>query len=53
MITWALLSNRSGQELFVLNTHFPYGRDADEARPQTTRLILDKLATLPKGLPVL
>lgn len=53
MITWGLLSNKSGQELFVLNTHFPYGGDADEARRQTTRLILEKVETLSKDLPVL
>ena len=53
MITWGILNNRAGRKLFVMNTHFPYGREADEARRQTARLIREKLVTLPKELPVL
>lgn len=53
MITWGMLSDTGARELMVVNTHFPYGRNADEARRQTARLIAEKLATLPRGLPVL
>jgi endonuclease/exonuclease/phosphatase family metal-dependent hydrolase len=53
MITWGLLNNKNDRNLFVLNTHFPYGRDADEARRHTARLIIEKISTLPRYLPVL
>jgi endonuclease/exonuclease/phosphatase family metal-dependent hydrolase len=52
MITWGMLSHGGGSPIFVMNTHFPYGRNADEARRQTARLVREKLATLPEGLPV-
>jgi endonuclease/exonuclease/phosphatase family metal-dependent hydrolase len=51
MITWGLLTDQSGRELFAMNTHFPYGKTADEARYETARLIIEKLATLPKDQP--
>jgi endonuclease/exonuclease/phosphatase family metal-dependent hydrolase len=53
MISWGMLRDHEGGELFAMNTHLPYGRTADEARRQTARLIREKLATLPKELPVL
>jgi endonuclease/exonuclease/phosphatase family metal-dependent hydrolase len=53
MITWGILRDSEGSELFVMNTHFPYGRAADEARRQTARLIREKLATIPEDMPVL
>jgi endonuclease/exonuclease/phosphatase family metal-dependent hydrolase len=53
MITWGTLSDTEGREFMVMNTHFPYGRNADEARRQTARLIREKLATLPGDLPIL
>jgi endonuclease/exonuclease/phosphatase family metal-dependent hydrolase len=52
MITWGMLSDGGGSPIFVMNTHFPYGRQADEARRQTVRLVQEKLATLPERLPV-
>jgi endonuclease/exonuclease/phosphatase family metal-dependent hydrolase len=51
MLTWGLLVDGRGRELFTMNTHFPYGRTADEARNHTARLIIEKLATLPKDQP--
>src|SRR5262245_54846231 len=38
MITWGELSS-GGTAFFVVNTHFPYRADHDEARIQTVRLI--------------
>jgi endonuclease/exonuclease/phosphatase family metal-dependent hydrolase len=51
MITWGLLEDEGGREIFSMNTHFPYGKTAEEARYQTARLIIEKLATLPKDQP--
>jgi endonuclease/exonuclease/phosphatase family metal-dependent hydrolase len=53
MITWGLLRLDDSSDLMVLNTHFPYGRDADEARRQTARLILEKIAEIPPDLPII
>ena len=53
MITWGTLRDRAGSDLLVMNTHFPYGRGADEARLQATRLVLEKLRSLSPQLPVL
>ena len=52
MITWGMLSDDGGSPILVMNTHFPYGRYADEARRQTARLVREKLAALPERLPV-
>ncbi len=53
MITWGRLRmSEHAFELMLLNTHFPYGRGADEARRQTARLIREKIAGLPAGLPI-
>jgi endonuclease/exonuclease/phosphatase family metal-dependent hydrolase len=55
MITWGLLRLDNTVDVMALNTHFPYGRGAaaDEARRQTARLILEKIAELPPGLPII
>ncbi len=53
MITCASMTLDGAIELCVLNTHFPYGRNADEARRETARLILEKIAALPAAMPVI
>ena len=53
MISWGIMTLDSGPEICVMNTHFPYGRSADEARRQTARLILEKIASLPAEMPVI
>ena len=53
MITWGKLRLDDNRDLMVMNTHFPYGRGADEARRQTARLILEEIAKLPPDLPIL
>lgn len=52
MITWGRLRLDGATDLLLMNTHFPYGRGADEARRQTVRLILEHIATLPASLPI-
>jgi endonuclease/exonuclease/phosphatase family metal-dependent hydrolase len=52
MITWGLLRLDGKVDLMLMNTHFPYGRGADEERRETVRLILEKIAELPPALPV-
>jgi endonuclease/exonuclease/phosphatase family metal-dependent hydrolase len=53
MISWGILRDSDDRELFIMNTHFPYGRSANEARRQTVRLIREKLETLAEDLPIL
>jgi endonuclease/exonuclease/phosphatase family metal-dependent hydrolase len=53
MITWGRMKLDGVHEFVLLNTHFPYGRGADEARRQTARLILENIATLPPAMPII
>ena len=53
MVTWGLLRLDGAVDLMLLNTHFPYGRGADEARRQTARLILEKISALHLEVPVI
>ena len=53
MITWGRLRRAQGADLFVMNTHFPYGKDGDEARRQSARLVREKIASLPQDLAVI
>jgi endonuclease/exonuclease/phosphatase family metal-dependent hydrolase len=53
MISWGVLRVDGATDLMVMNTHFPYGRGADEARRQTARLILETIAELPAEMPVI
>jgi len=52
MITWGRMRLDGVHELVLLNTHFPYGRGADEARRQTSRLIQEHVATLAPAMPI-
>jgi endonuclease/exonuclease/phosphatase family metal-dependent hydrolase len=52
MVTWGKLRQNEGTDILVLNTHFPYSPDADEARRQSARLVLEKIAALPQDLPL-
>lgn len=53
MVTWALFQRQAdGKRFYLLNTHLPY-RDEDEPRRVLgARLIVDRLAALPKDIPV-
>jgi endonuclease/exonuclease/phosphatase family metal-dependent hydrolase len=53
MITWGRLCMAQGSDLFFMNTHFPYGRGADEARRQSARLVCEKIASLPRDIAVI
>ncbi len=52
MITWGKLRLADGCAMVAMNVHFPYGREADEARRQTARLIREKLSSFPSGMPI-
>lgn len=53
MISWARLKPAAGPEFCLFNTHFPYRRVVEEdARRNTARMILERLAGLPSALPV-
>jgi endonuclease/exonuclease/phosphatase family metal-dependent hydrolase len=52
MVTWGKLRTNSGNEVLVMNTHLPYGRNADEARRQSTHVLLRKMQELPRHLPL-
>jgi endonuclease/exonuclease/phosphatase family metal-dependent hydrolase len=53
MVTWGRLRPAVGSDILILNTHLPYGRGADEARRQSTLVLLQTIATLPPELPLL
>ena len=52
MVTWGKLRATSGHEILIMNTHLPYGRNADEARRQSTQVLLRKIQELPQHLPL-
>lgn len=53
MVTWALFQRQAdGQRFYLFNTHLPY-RDEDEPRRVLgAKLIVSRLAALPKDIPV-
>lgn len=53
MVTWGKLRANSGYEILVMNTHLPYGRNADEARRQSAHVLLRKIQELPQHLPLI
>jgi endonuclease/exonuclease/phosphatase family metal-dependent hydrolase len=52
MVTWGRLGQRNGPDVLILNTHMPYGRDADEARRQSALVVLRTIQSLPRDLPL-
>lgn len=52
MVTWGRLRSTEGFEIIILNTHLPYGRRADEARRQSTYVLLQTIEKLPQHLPL-
>ena len=52
MVTWGKLRATSGHEILIMNTHLPSGRNADEARRQSTQVLLRKIQELPQHLPL-
>jgi endonuclease/exonuclease/phosphatase family metal-dependent hydrolase len=53
MVTWGKMSMASGDQLFVMNTHLPYGRNADVARRESARLINEAIEKLPQKLAII
>jgi hypothetical protein len=52
MVTWGRLRPTEGSDILMLNTHLPYGRGADEARRESTLVLLHTIANLPVDLPL-
>lgn len=52
MVTWGRLRPGAGSDILILNTHLPYGREADEARRQAVLVVLQAIAALPSDLPL-
>lgn len=53
MIKWGRLGLAAGPQLLVMNTHFPYGKNADDARLQSATLMLQQIHSVnPKRLVV-
>lgn len=52
MVTWGRLRRLDGKEILMLNTHMPYGRGAEVARHEATRVVLQAVAQLPADLPL-
>jgi mRNA deadenylase 3'-5' endonuclease subunit Ccr4 len=52
MVTWGRLLDAAHGEILILNTHLPYGRNGDEARRESARLVLQQVAALPEHLPL-
>jgi len=52
MVTWGRLHAIAGSDILILNTHLPYGREADEARRQAALVVLQTIASLPFDLPL-
>jgi endonuclease/exonuclease/phosphatase family metal-dependent hydrolase len=46
MITWGLLTIVQGPKVFVMNTHFPYGKNADDARLRSAELVRQKMRNI-------
>ena len=53
LITWGLLQLADGPKFLALNTHFPYGSGADQARQQSARLLNRKLLEFDSSLPAI
>ncbi len=54
MVTWALFETRPGRRRFYyFNTHLPHRREDEAARLNCARLIAERLARLPKKVPVI
>jgi len=54
MVTWALFQwKATGQRFYYYNTHFPHRREDAAARVHCARLIAERIASLPKDVPVI
>lgn len=53
MVAWALFEHKAdGRRFYFFNTHFPYREQDGEARTRGAKLIAQRLAQLPQGVPV-
>jgi endonuclease/exonuclease/phosphatase family metal-dependent hydrolase len=52
MVTWGRLRRSEGTDVLILNSHLPYGRNADEARRRSAHIVLQAIAQLPGDLPL-
>jgi endonuclease/exonuclease/phosphatase family metal-dependent hydrolase len=54
MVTWALFERLSDRRRFhLLNTHFPYRDEDEDARERGARLIASRVSKLPADIPVI
>ncbi len=54
MVTWGLFEViGSGRQFYLYNTHFPHRREDSEARVQCARVLSERIARLPKEVPVI
>jgi len=54
MVTWGLFERRAdGRRVYLFNTHLAYREEDGAARQRSAELILQRLATLPPGVPVI
>ena len=53
MATWALFERiGDGRRFYLFNTHLPYRDEDDAARERGARLLAERIAALPAGVPV-
>lgn len=52
MVTWGLFEMRDGRRFYLFNTHFPYRAEDNAARERGARLLRDRIAALPRDVPV-
>jgi endonuclease/exonuclease/phosphatase family metal-dependent hydrolase len=53
MVTWALFEIReSGKRFYFYNTHFHHTADANQARVNSAKLIMDRIGKLPSDAPL-
>lgn len=53
MVTWGLFQRQAdGQRFYLLNTHLPYREEDEPRRVLGAKLIVERLAALPKDIPV-
>lgn len=54
MVTWGLFETKAdGRRFYVFNTHFAHRPEDGEARLKSARLIQQRIAALPPGVPVI
>jgi endonuclease/exonuclease/phosphatase family metal-dependent hydrolase len=52
LVTWARFERRDGRRFVLLNTHLPYRDEDESARERGARLIVQRIAAIAAGEPV-